>query len=92
MARESCNEIVIVDGYWISIHHTRVYHRHYPEVRGEGRSLVEAATHLMNQLARSLDSAHGHGREAVERAMADVRALLRTVRPGRQQDMLAAVP
>ena len=43
--------IIITDGSWMHIRHTRIYHRHYPEVRGEGRSLADAAGHLMNQLA-----------------------------------------
>ena len=57
------------------IRHARIYHRRYPEVRGEGRSLADAASHLMNQLTRALDFVHGREREAVERAIADVRAI-----------------
>lgn len=52
----------------------QVYHRHYPEVRGEGRSAGEAAGHLARQLARGLEHSHGHGREALEQALAAAHA------------------
>lgn len=52
----------------------QVYHRHYPELRGEGRSADEAARHLARQLARGLEHAHGHGREALEQALATAHA------------------
>jgi hypothetical protein len=76
MAHDPSNSIVITDGSWMHIRHIRVYHRRYPEIRGEGRSLADAASHLMSQLARGLDFAHGREREAVVRAVADVQALL----------------
>ena len=78
------NPIVIADGYWRHIRHIRVYHRRYPEVRGEGRTLAEAAGHLMNQLTRGLDFAHGRDRETAERAVAEVRAI-RSPWPGQRQ-------
>jgi hypothetical protein len=52
----------------------QIYHRHYPEIRGEGRSLGEAARHLARRLTRHLDRAHGRKRRALERAIAAVRA------------------
>jgi hypothetical protein len=85
------NSIVIAEGYWMHMSQTRIYHRRYPEARGEGRSLADAAVHLVNQLTRSLDFAHGREREAVERAIADVRSL-RTSRPRHQPAALTAIP
>jgi hypothetical protein len=73
------NPIVITDGYWMHIRHTRIFHRHYPEVRGEGDSLEAAADHLSSQLARGIGLADGRGaREAIAQALADVHA----IRPG----------
>jgi hypothetical protein len=91
MNNYQCNSIVIAEGHWIHIPQTRLHHRRYPEARGEGRSLADAAGHLVNQLTRSLDFAHGREREAVEGAIADVRSL-RTARPRHQPGALAAVP
>jgi hypothetical protein len=91
MSHDPGNSIVITDGYWMHIPQTRIYHRRYPEARGEGRSLADAASHLVNQLTRSLDFAHGREREAVERAVADVRALP-TSRPRHRPGALAVVP
>jgi hypothetical protein len=75
MTHDPGTPIIITDGYWMHIRHVGIYHRRYPEIRGEGRSLAGAASHLMNQLTRGLDSAHGREREALERALADVRAI-----------------
>ena len=86
MIHDSGASIVITDGYWMHIRHTRIHHRHYPEVRGEGRSLADAAAHLRNQLAIALDLAHGHEREALERALADVRS----IRPYQRHRAIAA--
>jgi hypothetical protein len=88
MAHDADTSIIITDGFWMHIRHTRIHHRHYPEVRGEGRSLADAAAHLMNQLAIALDYAHGREREAIERALADVRA----IRPRQRFRALAAAP
>jgi hypothetical protein len=81
MAHDAGTSIIITDGFWMHIRHTRIHHRHYPEVRGEGRSLADAVAHLMNQLATALDFAHGREREAIERAIADVRAIRPRQRP-----------
>jgi hypothetical protein len=84
MAYDPSGPIIIADGFWMHIPHTRICHRHYPEVRGEGKSLAEAASHMANQPIRALDSAHGRrGREAIERAIADVRSL-QSARTGHQ--------
>lgn|GEM_PF-5861600 len=66
--------IGVADGYWMHIRHTQVCHRRYPWVRGEGRSLREATSHLLNQLARAFEFAHGRDRDAFAKAIADVRA------------------
>lgn len=76
MNHDPKTSIVIANGSWMHIHHTCIYHRRYPEARGEGRSLAEAARRLVNELTRGLDFTHGREREAVERAVADVRELL----------------
>jgi hypothetical protein len=91
MSHDPCNSIVITEGYWMHIPRTRIYHRRYPEARGEGRSLADAASHLVNQLTRSLDCIYGREREAVERAVADVRSL-RKSRPRHRPGTLVAVP
>ncbi len=85
------NSIVIAEGYRMHMPQTRIYHRRYPEARGEGRSLADATSHLVNQLTRSLDFAYGPEREAVERAVADVQSL-GTSRPRHQPRALAVVP
>ena len=84
MAHDPTTSIVIARGFWMHIRHARIHHRHFPEVRGEGGSLGEAATHLMNQLASALDFTHGPRREAIARALADVRRL----RPSRSRRRL----
>jgi len=91
MTHDPGTPIIITDGFWMHIRHTLIYHRHYPEVRGEGRSLADAASHLMNQLTRCIDHAPGREREAAERAVADVRAL-HPSRPRNRPGELAAVP
>ncbi len=75
MAHNSGNAIVVTHGLWLHIPVIRVHHRHYPEIRGEARSLGEASRHLARQLARGLDHAHGSERAAIERALADVDAV-----------------
>lgn len=52
-----------------------VHHREFPEVRGEGDSLEDAAAHLAEMLQRTLDSAPSDWRrQGIERAIEDVRA------------------
>lgn len=52
-----------------------VHHREFPEVRGEGDSLEDAAAHLAGLLERTLDSAPSDWRrQGIERAIEDVRA------------------
>lgn len=75
MAHDTGTPLMITDGYWMHIRHVAIYHRHYPETRGEGKSLGGAAIHLMNQLTRGLDAVHGREREALERALGDIGAI-----------------
>ena len=91
MNHDPGSSIVIADGYWMHIRHTRIYHRRYPEARGEGRTLAEAVRRLVSELTRGLDSTHGREREAVERAVAEIRAL-RSPRPREQPGALAVAP
>jgi hypothetical protein len=57
-----------------SVHTTQVHHRDFPEIHSEGEDRTAAGTHLVNQLARTLDSLPGGDRrQAIERAIADVR-------------------
>jgi len=75
MTRNTGTSIVITDGYWMHIRHTQIYHRHYPEIRGEGNTLASAAAHLSSQLADALVFAQGRGgREEIAHALAEVRA------------------
>jgi len=54
-----------------------VRHRDFPEIRAEGGSPKEAASHLVNKLARALDTAlTDWRRETLERAIADVMAFV----------------
>lgn len=75
MAHNPGKMIVVTDGKSFHMRVARIHHRHYPEVRGEGRSFREASRHLALKLARGLDHAHGQGRLALERAVADVAAV-----------------
>jgi len=57
-----------------SVETTQVHHRDFPEIHSEGEDRAAAGANLANQLARTLDSApSGYRRQALERAMADVR-------------------
>jgi hypothetical protein len=54
-------------------HGVCVHHHDFPEVRAEGQSPKEAASHLANKLAASLDSALTEWRrQSVTQAIADV--------------------
>jgi hypothetical protein len=75
MNHDPKTSIVIAKGCWMHIQYTCIYHRRYPEARGEGRTLAEAAKHLVDKLSRGLDFTHGREREAVERAVTEVQTL-----------------
>jgi hypothetical protein len=54
-----------------------VHHRDFPEIRGEGSSPKEAASHLLHQLTRALDSAlTDWRRDRVNEAITDVKAFV----------------
>ncbi len=58
-----------------SVHALSVYHRNFPEVRGEGSSPEDAAARLAALLSRALDNvASDWPRIILERAIDDVRA------------------
>jgi hypothetical protein len=68
--------VIVKVGPWEghAVETTRVHHRHFPEVHAEGESAAAAGTHLTNLLARALDGLpSGDRREAVERAIAEVK-------------------
>jgi hypothetical protein len=53
------------------------HHRDFPEIRAEGGSPREAASHLVNKLACILDTAlTDWRRETVDHAIADVKAFI----------------
>jgi hypothetical protein len=55
----------------------RVHHRDFPEIRAEGATPREAASLLVHQLSRALDSALIHWRrDRVTEAIADVQAFV----------------
>jgi hypothetical protein len=54
-----------------------VHHRDFPEIRVEAGSPKEAAAHLLNKLACTLDSAlTDWRRQTLDQAIADVRAFV----------------
>jgi hypothetical protein len=54
-----------------------VHHRDFPEIRAEGGSPKEAASHLVNKLACTLDSALTNWRrDSLVNAIADVKAFV----------------
>jgi hypothetical protein len=54
-----------------------VHHRDFPEIRAEGGTPREAASHLVNELSRALDSAlTDWRRDRVNEAIADVQAFV----------------
>jgi hypothetical protein len=74
MANEPSRVIVVLTGARTSV---CVYHREFPEIRAEGASPKEAASHLQNKLSCTLDSAlTDWRRQTVESALADVKTFL----------------
>jgi hypothetical protein len=56
---------------------TVVHHRDFPEIRAEGSSPKEAASHLVNKLACTLDTALTEWRrDTLDGAIADVKAFI----------------
>jgi hypothetical protein len=54
---------------------TQLHHRDFPEIRAQGEGPADAATQLVNQLTRALDTALTKWRrDAIEQAIEDVRA------------------
>jgi hypothetical protein len=93
MDRISNNCIVITHGNWHHIQCSQVYHRNYPEIRGEGATLRAAANHLLAQLTRMLDFAHDpDDRAEIEQALADVKTAwaIRARQQPRRRDGKAA--
>ena len=60
---------------------TQVHHRDFSEIRAEGRSVHEAAEHLVHHLTRALDSAlTDWRRQGIDQAIADVKAFITSQR------------
>jgi hypothetical protein len=58
---------------------THIHHRDFPELNSEGESVTDAGAQLKNALVRERDNAaSGFHRSAIERAIADVEAFLRS--------------
>jgi hypothetical protein len=54
---------------------TRVHHRQFPEVWGEGRTMAEGTLHLIHRLELFLEGAgSNYRRDAIRQALADVHA------------------
>ncbi len=65
----------------------QVHHRDFPEIRASGQSPADAATQLVNQLTRALDSALTNWRrESMQHAIADVQAFAARPRPEREPE------
>ena len=69
------SRVIVTPG--ATAHGSQVHHRDYPEIRTEGETPAIAASHLVNQLTRALDSAlTTWRRDAIQQAIADVQAFV----------------
>jgi hypothetical protein len=71
------SQVIVKTGDYTShsVHALFVYHRNFPEVRGEGGSPGDAAGRLAALLSLSLDNVSSDWRRVIlERAIEDVRA------------------
>jgi hypothetical protein len=67
--------VVVVTG--ATENETKVYHRDFPEIRGDGKTPHEAACRLEDQFTNALDTAlTDWRRETLNKAMADVKAFV----------------
>jgi hypothetical protein len=58
-------------------HTNQVHHHDFPEIRADGRSAKEAASHLVNKLKLAMDTAlTDWRRETMTQAIADVEAFV----------------
>ena len=74
MTTDPCRVIV---GTGATANSARVHHHDFPEIRAEGETPAQAATHLANQLTRALDSALTHWRrESLVLAISDIEAFV----------------
>lgn len=73
MDREPDRLIIVARGSWKHIPLVRVYHRHYPELRGEARSLGAAIRQLAGRMICCLEVARGpEVRAAMSQALEDL--------------------
>ncbi len=69
------NRVIVSEG--ATAHTTQVHHRDFSEIRADGGSAKEAASHLANKLALALDTAlTDWRRETLGQAIADVQAFV----------------
>lgn len=67
------NPIIVSTG--VTPNTTQIHHREFPEIRGEGTTPADAASHLGNQLVRALDTAlTPWRRETMQKAIDEVQA------------------
>jgi hypothetical protein len=65
----------------LAVHTSSVHHSYFPEVRGEGCSLMDATARLTDLLCRTLDNAASEWRrQTILEAIEDVRAFGETGR------------
>ncbi len=70
------SRVIVVEGPTAGS--TRVYHRDFPEIRADGQSTREAASHLANKLKLALDTAlTDWRRDTMNTAIADVEAYVK---------------
>jgi hypothetical protein len=71
-----------------SVHTTHIHHRDFPEIWAECGNLVETAEHLAQQLYRAHEGARSAWhRDAIERAIADVRAYRESLDRGESPEL-----
>lgn len=70
------NRVIVTSG--VTSHSTRVHHRDFPEIRADGESAKDAASHLANKLALAMDTAlTDWRRQTLGQAIADVEAFVK---------------
>ena len=83
--------VVVIDGMCAccAVHTKHIYHRHFPEIRGEAGTVADALAHLARQLSRAREGARdGWQRDGVDRALADVAEYLEALPdPGQEGEV-----
>lgn len=75
MATADLSRVIVTPGATADA--ATVHHRDFPEIRSQGENPKAAASHLVNQLNRALDSALTNWRrDTIQQAIADVQAFV----------------